>query len=280
MDIEVLESIENRIRFVVSKATPELVNSLRRTLLSDIPKMAIDKVEFHLGPIMDDQGKEYESVTPLFDEIIAHRIGLVPVPTDLQLFCYRDECNCDGEGCPSCTIMYSLHKMGPCTVYSGDMEALGAPELKVKDELIPIVELNDSQAVLIYAIAELGTAQRHAKWQVANGVGYKYYPLIEIDQDRVDSSDDYVKACPRGVFALEDGKLISFDPLACTLCKACVENFENSAITLSCDDTRFIFEFETDGSMNAKDALVTSLEIMAASFDEFREQVSDLDSKK
>ena len=176
MDIEILEMAERKAKFILKNSSPAMANALRRTLLSDIPKMAIDKVEFHLGPIMYDD-KEYESVTPLFDEIIAHRLGMVPVPTDLDLFVSQSECTCGGEGCPNCTIMYSLNKIGPCTVYSGDLEPLGNPNLRVKDEFIPIVELTDGQAVLIYATAVMGTARKHVKWQVANGVGYKTCPV-------------------------------------------------------------------------------------------------------
>ena len=73
MDIEILEMAERKAKFILKNSSPAMANALRRTLLSDIPKMAIDKVEFHLGPIMYDD-KEYESVTPLFDEIIAHRL--------------------------------------------------------------------------------------------------------------------------------------------------------------------------------------------------------------
>ncbi|MCL2785754.1 MAG: DNA-directed RNA polymerase subunit D, partial [Methanomassiliicoccaceae archaeon] len=148
MNIEILEMSERKASFILRGSTPAMANALRRTILTDIPKMAIDKVEFHLGPIMVD-GKEYESITPLFDEIIAHRLGMVPVPTDLKLFVPQSECTCGGEGCPTCTIMYSLNRIGPCTVLSGDLMPLGDPNLKVKDEFIPLVELADGQAVLI-----------------------------------------------------------------------------------------------------------------------------------
>ena len=180
MDIEIIEMTERKGKFLLKNASPAMANALRRTMLSDIPKMAIDKVEFHLGPIMVD-GREYESITPLFDEIIAHRLGMIPVPTDPQLFVPQEQCSCGGEGCPSCMIMYSLNKIGPCTVLSGDLLPLGGPELKVKDENIPIVQLADGQAVLIYATAVMGTSKQHVKWQAANGVGYKYKTLADAE---------------------------------------------------------------------------------------------------
>ena len=277
MDIKILEIMENRIRFLLSDTTPEVVNALRRTLISDIPKMAIETVEFHLGPISDDEGKEYESVTPLFDEIIAHRLGLIPIPTDLSLFDFKDNCSCDGEGCPSCSIMYSLNKKGPGDVYSGDLEPLGNKEFRVNDELIPIVKLGEGQAILVYASAELGTAKRHAKWQVTNGVGYKYLPSVEIDYDKCDNGGSCLKVCPHSVMEKRDDGVRVVNESGCDLCNACVEICENKAISVKGNETKFIFEFETDASMSAPQALEKALEILETRFDNFKEQVSTIE---
>src|SRR2546428_7142997 len=121
---------------------PTFVNAIRRTLLADVPKMAIEDVEFHLGPIRAEDGKEYESVAPLFDEIISHRLGLVPIPTDLQLFVPKATCpTCHGEGCPAGTIIYPLTKRGPVVLTPGDLEPIGDSKLKPSEAKIPIVQL-------------------------------------------------------------------------------------------------------------------------------------------
>ena len=278
MDIEIIEMAERKAKFILKNSSPAMANALRRTLLSDIPKMAIDKVEFHLGPIMYDD-KEYESVTPLFDEIIAHRLGMVPVPTDLNLFCPQSECVCGGEGCPNCTIMYSLNKIGPCTVLSGDLEPLGNPDLRVKDEFIPIVELTDGQAVLSYATAVMGTAKKHVKWQVANGVGYKYLPQIAIEEG-MESDEEVLECaaiCPKKVFEVEDGKLVIKNPLECSLCRACTDHLgEKGGITVTGDDQNFFFKFETDGSLTAQQALDKAVEILAEEANDFKAQLEQL----
>ena len=278
MDIEIIEMAERKAKFILKNSSPAMANALRRTLLSDIPKMAIDKVEFHLGPIMYDD-KEYESVTPLFDEIIAHRLGMVPVPTDLNLFCPQSECVCGGEGCPNCTIMYSLNKIGPCTVLPGDLEPLGNPDLRVKDEFIPIVELTDGQAVLIYATAVMGTAKKHVKWQVANGVGYKYLPQIAIEEG-MESDEEVLECaalCPKKVFEVEDGKLVIKNPLECSLCRACTDHLgEKGGITVTGDDQNFFFKFETDGSLTAQQALDKAVEILAEEANDFKAQLEQL----
>lgn len=262
MEIEIVELEERRCKFILKNSTPAKANALRRTMLSSIPKMAIDEVEFHLGPI-DVNGKEYESVTPLFDEIIAHRLGMVPIPTNYELFNTKVECSCGGVGCPSCEIMYSLNKHGPCTVMSSDLQPLGDASLKVKDENIPIVELADGQSVLIYAHAIMGTAKQHAKWQVATGVGYKYMPIIKIDQKKIDNANDIASLCPKKVFNVKGKKLVAERSIDCILCMTCVERGNPEAISVKGDETCFVFKFETDGSLTAQQVLDKAKNILS-----------------
>ncbi|MEM0449692.1 MAG: DNA-directed RNA polymerase subunit D [Methanomassiliicoccales archaeon] len=281
MDIKILELTDTKAKFILSNATPEIANSLRRVLIAEIPKMAIETVEFHLGQIQggtDDENEEYESVSPLFDEIIAHRLGLVPIPTDPKLNVFKKDCSCGGEGCPQCTIMYKLDKKGPCDVYSGDLEPLGDPNLKVKDELIPIVRLGPRQAILAYAFAELGTGKMHAKWQVTSGVAYKYAPKVKIDEKKCDRGATCVSACPRRVFAKEGDAVKVVNEGACMLCYSCIKACKSKAISVEGDETKFVFSFETDGSLSAAQTLQIALEILEKKFDEFRELVSALES--
>lgn len=289
MELKVRELTDNNIKVIISDTTPSFVNTLRRVLVANVPKMAIEDVEFHLGPIRDNTGKEFESISPLFDEIIAHRLGLIPIPTDLSLYSYRDECDCKGEGCPNCTIMYTLNKKGPCTVYSGDLEPLGDTKFRIHDDLIPIVKLGEDQALLIYATAELGTSKKHAKWQPTSGVGYKYYPQIEIDSSKISDNkmiEECIEKCPRNIFAQKNNKLVVQDNLEdCTICDTCVEI--SQAYMKEDDDTeppikvtgiedKFIFKFETDGSIKAVDALEFALKYLEGKFNDFRNQVSKL----
>lgn len=248
MDIEIIEMAERKGKFILKNTSPAMANALRRTMLTDIPKMAIDEVEFHLGPI-ESNGKEYESVTPLFDEVIAHRLGMVPVPTDYSLFTEQKNCSCGGEGCPSCTIMYSLNKQGPCTVLSGDMMPLGNNDLKVKDENIPIVELTDGQAVLIYAKATMGTARQHVKWQAAFGVGYRY--LVGDEAKEFRKTDQRAKTAAK--------KPAAKDPNV----------MDDSHID-------FLFTFETDGSLTAKQVLDKAVSILSVQANEILEQLEAL----
>ncbi|MGI6472171.1 MAG: DNA-directed RNA polymerase subunit D [Candidatus Methanomethylophilaceae archaeon] len=278
MEIEIIEMAERKAKFILKNSSPAMANALRRTMMSDIPKMAIDTVEFHLGTI-EINDKEYESATPLFDEIIAHRLGMIPVPTDLELFTFKDQCVCEGEGCPNCTIMYSINEHGPGTVMSGNMVPLGNPDFKVKDEFIPIVELTEDQAVLIYAHAVMGTAKDHVKWQVTSGVGYKYFPLVKIDPERAstEAALNCVKICPKNVFGVQDGKLVVENSISCTLCKSCMESVNNDgSVVVKGDDENFLFTFETDGSLTAEQTLIKTIEILSEKAADISAQIAEL----
>ena len=71
--------------------------------------MAIEEVEF----IKNDSA--------LFDEVVANRLGLIPLTTDLNTYNEKESCKCSGKGCPLCQVEFSLEAKGPCTVYASEI---------------------------------------------------------------------------------------------------------------------------------------------------------------
>ena len=277
MKVEVLSHRDDAIKVLLEQTEPAFVNALRRVLIADVPKMAIEDVEFHLGPIRAEDGKEYESVAPLFDEMIAHRLGLVPIPTDLGLYNRREDCpTCHGEGCPSCTIIYSLNKRGPGLVTSADMEPIGDAKLRPKDPGIPIVQLAEGQAILIYATAQLGTGKEHAKWQPTHGVGYAYYPTLKAGTKALDPLDPSVPFCSAHMLTTSLEEETVELPDDCAVCAKFREAYKVDSVKVSSDPTRFLLQFETDGSLPAKDVLLRGLEILAERFGDIATQAGTL----
>jgi len=254
MKLEFIEDEENYIKVLIEETTPDFVNAIRRTLMADLPKLAIENVTV------------YDNTSALFDEIIAHRLAMIPLPTDLDVLVPRSECSCGGEGCPNCVVHYTLSKEGECTVYSGDLKA-EEPSWAVKDEKIPIVRLLKDQRIILEAEAELGTGKEHAKWQAVSGVGYSYYPEIEIT-DECNGCMECVKACPRGILASKRGKVVIKNIEECNLCRSCSEVCGKNAIKVSGNPNKIIFQFETDGSITARRALIEALKILYKKYDE------------
>ncbi len=174
-------------------------------------------------------------------------------------------------------------------VYSGDLEPLGDAKFRIHDDLIPIVKLGENQALLIYATAELGTGKKHAKWQPTSGVGYKYYPTIEVNDKLIKDDkiiDECIEICPKNIFTRKNNKLVIQDNFEdCILCNSCVELCEEyakeskdgePAIKVIGDESKFIFKFETDGSIKAKEAFEYAVKFLEEKFNDFRDQISSL----
>ena len=259
----------------IQGATATEVNAIRRSLLADVPKLAIEDVEFHLGPIRDEtSGKDYDSSTSMFDEGVALRLGLLPIPSDPSQFRRKSECDCGGTGCPHCQVMFSIDKKGPCTVYARNVVPLGDASLAILEPDIPIVRLGARQALLAYATAVVGSAREHSKWQVANGIGITPRPHVKISR-KEGCSDACAKrtaaSCPVNILTAEGGKLGVTDESKCILCGACEEACEHGTIRVTPDTERFFLKFETDGSLSAREALRYSLKDLKRRFEALRE---------
>ena len=260
--IQLLQVSDRECKLVVDGVHPYFVNALRRTLMSEVPKLAIDKVTF------------YDNTSALFDEMISHRLGLLPITTDPSTLNMVGQV--DAEGRPTLVVRYTLTKEGPCTVYSGDLE----PEDKayaIVDPKIPIVELLKDQRLILECEAMLGTGTQHAKWQVCSAVGYKYFPTAIVDHKKIkpEQAKMAVERSPAGILGLEGGKLVILQPdevnRADEAEKACGDGFQ-----IHYDDRKFVFRFETDGSLKAEDALLKGLDLLKERFSRFQDAVGEL----
>jgi DNA-directed RNA polymerase subunit D len=266
--IKILEEGETFIRFQITEITPAYANMLRRTLINDIPRLAISKVNFHHGEIRQEGDKVYSSLTSLFDEIIASRLGMIPLPTDLTMN-ERENCSCGGKGCSLCTVNYSIFSFGPKMVTSGDLVAIGDPKFSPNDKEIPIVELNERQAMMIDAEAYMGRAREHARFQVTSGVSYSYGREIKVSA-REPEVDEIIEKSPRNVVRKDDKEVV-FNTDYPSKYIAKLYRMDSAEITE--DDTRFIFYFETDGSLKAREVLDYALSRIKNRLSEIVEKV-------
>ncbi len=254
MKLEIRELTENQGELVIEGVHPYFVNALRRTLLTEVPKLAIDQVTF------------YDNTSALFDEMVAHRLGLIPLTTDPSSLNLAGRV--DDEGNPEYLVRYTLTKEGPCTVYSGDLECED-PAYKPADDRIPIVQLLAGQRLILECVAVLGDGTQHAKWQVCHAVGYKYYPTAHVDNRKIKAEDAEVAVArtPKGVLGLDGSKLVVLDEVNVNRADDAALMVGEEGFHVTYDDRKFLFRFETDGSLKADDALMKAVELLKHRFE-------------
>lgn len=79
LSITIQSKTEEEIIFDIVGIDAPIANALRRILIAEIPTMAIETVNI------------YNNTSILQDEVLAHRLGLVPIMADPRLFWYKGE---------------------------------------------------------------------------------------------------------------------------------------------------------------------------------------------
>ena len=72
MEIEFASLDDSLARFTLSGASTAFANAFRRAMIGEVPTLAIEDVRI------------YDNTSALFDEMLAHRIGLIPLRTDIS----------------------------------------------------------------------------------------------------------------------------------------------------------------------------------------------------
>ena len=263
MIVKSMEFKGNKAEVQLEDTDVYFVNSLRRVMLAELPKLAIDDVII------------YDNTSPLFDEIIAHRLSLIPIPTDLGLLTYRGQCKCEGKGCPTCTVRYTLSKEGAGVVYSGDLQP-EHPDFAIKETRIPIVELSKDQRVILEVEAVLGRGRDHAKWQPVIAPRYTMEPVLVVDKKRLDEAKAFLQELPAGLVELKGSTLELKDRSRLPELEQYLDREKEGSISVRRDPTKITFAFETDGSLSPKDALKESVAILMRKYEEFAVLLKEL----
>jgi len=281
--VKIIEESEDKIKILLADTDRALVNSIRRSLMSDTPKMAIETVRFEMGTI-EQEDQVWETTGPLPDEMIAQRLAMIPIPTRHEEFHFQHECpNCaelveEDRGCPICTMIYTCKAFGSeegTMVTARDLNYLGDASLEIPElyKSIPITKLFNGQMVEFYATAIMGRGKDHAKWSPACGVTFEARQIGIINNK---TKAKILWDLKLGITAKDftDGKLEDYHKVQ--ELKAQLhhvgEGTEESrtfkdAITLEDMPGEFVLSFETDGSMTPKTAFNMAVKELAEKFD-------------
>uniref|UniRef100_A0A3P8NY52 DNA-directed RNA polymerases I and III subunit RPAC1 n=1 Tax=Astatotilapia calliptera TaxID=8154 RepID=A0A3P8NY52_ASTCA len=215
--IDVVHLDENSMEFDMVGIDAAIANAFRRILLAEVPTMATEKVFI------------YSNTSIVQDEVLAHRLGLIPIKADPRLFEYR---NTEEEGSEIDTIQLQLKikcSRNPRAskdssdprelylnhmVYSKDIKWVPIGNQAdvfadccigpVHDDIL-IAQLRPGQELDIVMHCVKGIGKDHAKFSPVATASYRLLPEITLLEVVEGEKAERLKQCfSRGVIDLED----------------------------------------------------------------------------
>lgn len=186
--MEIISKEKDQIVFK-TKIEESLANAIRR-YVNQIQIIAVDEVEIS------------KNDSPLYDETIAHRIGLIPL-----------EMNKTFNEKTKPTLKLNSKKEG--YVYSEEIQG----DLGVVYKKIPITSLNKNQELVLTATAKLGRGVDHAKFSPGM-IYYRNFAEIKIPKN---CPKEVAAFCPKKILRIKDEKIIAEHLEECDLCEACID---------------------------------------------------------
>jgi DNA-directed RNA polymerase I and III subunit RPAC1 len=205
--LDIKSKTDEKIVFHMSGIDAPIANALRRILIAEVPTMAIETVNI------------YNNTSILQDEVLAHRLGLVPIKVDPRLFEYketdsRDQAVQQGDGSVEdgegedetntltfhlkvrCTLDLSKDQELPIderlingSVYSRQLEWVpiggqaatfaDSPPTVVHPDIL-LARLRPGQEIDMELKCEKGLGKDHAKWSPVCTAAYRLLPDVKI----------------------------------------------------------------------------------------------------
>jgi DNA-directed RNA polymerase subunit D len=234
--MELINKKDNKIVFK-EEIDESIANAIRR-YLNEIPVLAVDEVEIS------------KNDSPLYDETIAHRIGLIPLKMDKT----------------SKETSLKLVVKNEGKVYSGDIKG----NLKPVYEKIPITSLNKNQELELIAHTKFGKGKEHSKF--SPGIMF-YRNVLEIKVDK--SLYDKIKKIIKNEIKEKGDKIIIIDDKEkeiVDICEGVCDKEEKKAELEIKKD--LIVGVESFGQMDVKEIFKKSIEELKKDLNDFSKKIN------
>jgi len=234
--MKIVEKKDNKLTFIV-EADETLLNSIRR-YTNQIPVLAVEEIEIS------------KNDSPLYDETIAHRIGLIPLKNGGK----------DGG-----KLKLNVKKEG--IVYSEELKG----DIKVIYEKIPITLLGKGQELELVATVKAGRGSEHSKF--SSGLIF-YRNVFELKIDK-NCPKEVIEKCPRNLLKLKDGKIIIDNNFKCDSCEVCVDFCKkNNKDSIEIARTKeLLVTIESFGQLSVEDMFKKSIEELKKDLAEFSKKL-------
>ncbi|EJD53687.1 insert subdomain of RNA polymerase alpha subunit [Auricularia subglabra TFB-10046 SS5] len=263
-NVKIEDLRRDRVKFTLENVDLAFANSLRRVMMADLPTVAIDMVEIE------------SNTGVLVDELLAHRLGMIPlVSTNCdEAMRYTRDCNCLSS-CSSCAVQLELKVScntdnrtldvtsnhlevvpmdsydnfdmgGPATgeELSRRVENFGHPVGKHDPSVAPVLiaKLRKGQELKLRCIAKKGVAKEHAKWSPCAAVSFEYDPHNKLRHTSYWFEDDIKAEWPPTANSMHE------EPPP-----------DDAPFDYTAKPTKFYMEAETVGSLAPKEVVMKGL---------------------
>jgi DNA-directed RNA polymerase subunit D len=241
-------------KYGIEATSPAWVNALRRFSQDYVPTLAFEDLEIS------------QNSSALYDDIVAHRIGLIPLTTDLTSYTLVAE----GEEVSAMnSVLLSLKVSEPGYVLSSAFESKD-PKVKPAFDEIQVSYLLDTQEIELTGLAVMGQGFNHVKWNPCNAF-YTYEPIVKVNNASKELKANIGKYPPQIV---EGGKINEKAINTPALIDAC--DGISDAVTIAYNDKNFIFTVESFGQHTPTVILGEAIVQFNKQLDELKSLVKDI----
>tara|TARA_Y100000310_G_scaffold345827_1_gene470700 strand:- start:8613 stop:9344 length:732 start_codon:yes stop_codon:yes gene_type:complete len=235
MKLKLLSKKDNgTVQLLVTETTPAMLNMYRRMILEEVPSMAIDTIDVS------------QNSSALYDEMLAHRMGLLVLKTDIEASFLKDN--------NKYKVNLTLEAEGPCIV-TADMLKSKDPAVVPVHGKAPLTKLLEGQSIKLIATAATGSGKEHVKFSPGL-MFYQKFPYIKDAK----KAEKIMKSCPVD----KEKKKVEIH----NVCMACRDAFEESKATET-KDTDYFLTLEPWGQYTASELFDALGRVANARFEEF-----------
>lgn len=292
LKINLVSYKDQELEFDMIGVSPAIANAFRRLMISEVPSMAIEKVYI------------YNNTSIIQDEVLAHRLGLIPLKADPRLFDYKlDDSN--DEGTELDTLEYKLEVK--CTwknkdskevrsfdsmyknhnIYSGQIKWI--PKGKqgtlykeadvgtIEDDIL-ISKMRPGHEFNIKLLAVKGIGKDHAKFSPVATASYRLLPEIKLTKE-VHGRDAHLlqKCFSKGVIEIDKNDCAYVKNARYDNCSRNIYRYPHLADSAQMSRVRdhFIFNVETLGALKPDEIFIEAVKVLQKKCQKFLDELNN-----
>ncbi|AFR94965.1 DNA-directed RNA polymerase I and III subunit RPAC1 [Cryptococcus neoformans] len=284
------------IEFDLVGVDASIANALRRTLIAEVPTVAIEEVYV------------WNNTSIMQDEVLCHRVGLVPLKIDPRSLRYRPSANSQPH--EHDTVVFDLRvrcdrrpnvdrsETDPkkmyfdSNVYSGMLKWVPSGDQKkkfkgkaprpVNDDIL-LVKLRPGQQVDLHCFARKGVGADHAKFSPVATASYRLLPHIILRGPIPKEHQQKFKGCfPPGVIEIEkdesgEDQCVVKNPRKDTVSREVLRHPEfQDLVQLARIRDHFIFNVESAGQYSPEELVPEAIKILLGKIKDVEEGLDKL----